>query len=177
MIRWCVLALPLLVLACSSDDEGGASKPKPEPKLVFEADARPAGTSLILREKAITGDSLVLELVGNSLTDLYGVAFRLRYDPDTLVFAKLEASPAWGGSTPMALGAAKTPGLLVGTLTHKGKASGVSGAEVVIGVLTFALSQRQPGAIDFVSDRGAFVAADGKPVPQVAFAGGDLELK
>lgn len=177
MIRNCALAL--LLIACSSDDDGGGSnpKPKPKPELVFESEAKPVGTSLTLRQKSITSDTLVLELVGSSLTDLYGVAFRLRYDPATLVFAKLDGAPAWGGSTPLALGSAKTPGLLVGSVTQKGKASGVSGAEVVLGVLTFGFIQRQASAIDFVPDRGAFVAADGKRQPGVAFAGGDLVLK
>lgn len=165
-----------LLSACGSDggDSGGS---KPKGGLAFEPEATPAGTSVTLRQKELGKDRLVLELVGHSLSDVYGVAFRLSYDPASLAFEKLEASPAWPGSPPIALGSAKTPGLLVGTVTEKGKAAGVSGGEVVLGVLSFALTQKKPGAIDFVVDRSALVATSGKRVSSVGWAGGDLVQK
>ncbi|MCC6902442.1 MAG: hypothetical protein IT377_25950 [Polyangiaceae bacterium] len=177
MSRWPFLLLPLAVAGCSSDDDGGSSKPKPEPTLAFEADPKPPGVALTLRQKELTQDRLVLELVGSAVQDLYGVAFRLSYDSAALSFTKLDAGPAWGGAPVIALGAAKTPGLLLGAVTAKGTQSGVDGNEVVLGVVTFALNQQKPSAIDFVAARSAFVGVTGKPVTGVAFAGGDLVLR
>lgn len=175
MKRILSLCLGLALVACGSDD--GAGGAKPAGGLSFQAEATPAGTSVTLRQKALTKDELVLELVGHSLAELYGVAFRLSYDPTALGFQKLEASPAWGGAPPIALGAAKTPGLLVGTVTAKGKSAGVSGSEVVLGTLTFAITAPKPGAVDFVAERSALVATDGKRVAGVGWAGGDLIQK
>lgn len=176
MKRFVLLLAAVMALACGSDG-GDAGGSKPKGGLVFEPEATPAGMAVTLRQKELGKDRLVLELVGHSLADLYGVAFRLSYDPATLAFEKLEASPAWPGSPPIALGSAKTPGLLVGTVTEKGKAAGVSGGEVVLGTLTFALTQQKPGAIDFVADRSALVATSGKRVSSVGWAGGELVRK
>lgn len=177
MTRWTSLLLLALAVACSSDDGGGGSKPKPEPTLTFEADATPPGVALTLRQKELTQDRLVLELVGGSVQDLYGVAFRLSYDSTALTFTQLTAGTAWGGGAPVALGVAKTPGLLVGTVSAKGQASGVSGKEAVLGVVTFTLTERKPSALDFVVQRSALLNTSGKPIEGVGFAGGDLVLK
>lgn len=171
-----ILLFAFVLAACGSDG-GGSGGSKPKGSFVFEPAAKPAGTAVTLRQKELGKDRLVLELVGHSLADLYGVAFRLSYDPATLAFEKLEASPAWPGSPPIALGSAKTPGLLVGTVTEKGKAAGLSGGEVVLGTLTFALTQQKPGPIDFVADRSALVATSGKRVSSVGWAGGALVQK
>jgi len=171
-----ILLFAFVLAACGSDS-GGSGGSKPKGSFVFEPASKPAGTAVTLRQKELGKDRLVLELVGHSLADLYGVAFRLSYDPATLAFEKLEASPAWPGSPPIALGSAKTPGLLVGTVTEKGKAAGLSGGEVVIGTLTFALTRAKPGPIDFVADRSALVATSGKRVSGVGWAGGALVQK
>lgn len=92
-------------------------------------------------------------------------------------FTQLTAGTAWGGGAPVALGVAKTPGLLVGTVSAKGQAKGVSGKEAVLAVVTFALNERKPSALDFVVQRSALLNTSGKPIEGVGFAGGDLVLK
>ncbi|MFO0565520.1 MAG: cohesin domain-containing protein [Polyangiaceae bacterium] len=172
-----VLASALSALACSSDSEDSGGKPTPKRTLVFRSDARPAGSSVTLRQKELGSGRLVLELVGNSVDALYGVAFRLRYDPKVLGFEKVEASPHWGASPPLALASEKTPGLVVLTLTEKGKSAGVSGSEVVLGTLAFQLKVEQASAIDVVVERSGAVGADGRARPAVGWAGGDLVLE
>lgn len=162
-----VLVLVLSLFACSSDDE--SPRPKAKPVWVFEPAATPAGVSLTLRQKELGPDRLVLELVGHSLQGLYGTAFRLSYDPAVLSFEKLD-SPSF----PLALGSAKTPGLLVGTVSEKGTSTGKSGGELVLATLTFAITQAKPSAIGFVTSRSALVGEDGKPIASASFAGGEL---
>jgi hypothetical protein len=166
------------LVGCGSDDEGGGkAKSKPKPALVFEAEPAPSGASVTLRQKELSANRLVLELVGHDATEVYGVAIRLRYDPVVLVFEGLTASPAWAGAPPIALGAAKTPGLLVGALSEKGKAAGVSGKEVVFGTITFALASPAPTKLELLSGRSALVGTDGRAQPNVGWAGGALVWK
>ena len=172
MTRRFLLLLALAALACGSDD-GGSGASQGKPSFAFVPEGNPSGVAVTLRQKELGKDRLVLELVGHSLSELYGAAFRISYDPGALTFQALELSPAWKAS-PKALGSAKTPGLLVGTLTHQGKAAGISGGEVVLGTLTFALTEQKPGVIAFVGDRSALVGVDGKRVAGASWAGGAL---
>ncbi|MBK7580477.1 MAG: hypothetical protein IPI67_09760 [Myxococcales bacterium] len=176
--RW-LIAFAIALVACSSDDGGGGSaKPKPKETFVFEPAATPAGTSVTLRQKELTSERLVLELVGHSVSELYGVAFRLSYDSSVLGFDKLEASSVWSGSPPVTLGVVKTPGVLVATVTEKGKAAGVAGSEVVLGQLSFNfVAGQKPASLEFRANRSAVVGTDGRELAKVGWAGGALVQK
>lgn len=175
MSRLWLAILLLLVVACSSDDGGGSTKPKPKttPTLSFEAAPVPGGASLSLRAKSLSADQLVLEIVGKGLTDVYGVAFRMKYDPAVLEPVSIAASTAWQGQT-SALVNAKTPGLLVAVLTEQGKTKGIGASDTVLGTLTLSLKQAKPTTLSFVVERARVVDSKGTSPSAVQWAAGAL---
>src|SRR5262245_38733718 len=94
--------LMLGAIACSSDDEsrsGSPSQPQPNRTWFFSSDAIGSGSTVSLRQAEISETTLVVELVGNGVTDGYGIAFRLQYDPAVFGFSKMTPSSAWSTGT------------------------------------------------------------------------------
>jgi hypothetical protein len=145
--------------------------------IAFQADAAPTGASVALRAKSLTDTELVLEVVATQVTDLYGVAFRLSYDPTVLAFAKLDAGAVWGSPAPLALASDKTPGLLVGVVTEQGKAAGLAADGEVLATVSLSLLRKAESPVAFVPGRNAVVGSDGKARASVGFAGGALVKK
>ncbi|MCA9594640.1 MAG: hypothetical protein KC776_15050 [Myxococcales bacterium] len=174
MTRFAVtLVSLLLLLGCSSSDGGGGSTPKPS-SIVFVADAAPSGASVTLREKSLTNGELVLEVVAKGVSDVYGVAFRLSYDPAVAQLASLEPGALWGSPAPIAMASEKTPGLLVAVVSERGSAKGLVADDAVVATVTLKLTQAAETPISFVSYRSGVVGSDGERAAGVSFAGGAL---
>jgi len=163
-----------LVLACSSSDGGGSKKPSGG--ISFVPAPVPAGTSVTLRAKEINEQRLVLEVVAHGVQELYGVAFRLKFDPAALKFEKLEPSSVWDGSPSVSLGSVPEGGLLLGSVSRKGKANGIAADGAVVAVLRFEVVQKAASSIQLLANRSILVAPDGKVLPGVSWAGGAIEL-
>ncbi len=169
-----VLVLLLSLVGCSSGD-GGGEKPVGTPSgIAFVAAPPPAGAAVALRAKSLTDTELVLEIVSTGVSDLYGVAFRLSYDPAVLALASFSAGTMWGSPPPLALASQKTPGLLVGVVTEQGKAAGLATDGGVLATVTLSLLQKAESPVAFVPGHSAVVGENGKVQPAVAFAGGAL---
>ena len=173
-----VVGLLLSALACSSSDDDGGKKASSEPTLAFRSATPPAGASVTLRAKPPENGKLVVELVGHQLTDVYAVVIRLKFDAALVSFTSFTSGPAFAAPDEVVLADAKTPGLMVGTVSLKGKQPGVVADGAVLGVVTLALTQEKPSKLDFVTSRSAVVAsANGAPLPAIGWAGGELVLE
>lgn len=164
------LLLLLTLVACSSDDSESSAGPGTK-KLVFLPTPTASGPSVSLRQKELTDTHLVLELVGHSLPDVYGVAFRLSYDTTFLAFEKQE--PGTVLSAPVSLSSEKTPGLVAGVVSKKGAVLGVDGSEKALVTVSFKLLQKQPTAIELVLNRNSVIDSKGVPAT-TSFTGGAL---
>ena len=172
--RLAFVILMLSAVACSSSDGKGGGGPAVAGRLQFVPDGAPSTPHVWLRAKSLTETQLVLELVANGVTDLYGVAFRLRYDPAVLAFDSLEASSLWGTPAPLSMGSQKTPGLLLGVVTQQGKAAGLAADEQVLATLTLRVLQQSESPVELVAERSAVVGSDGKAQAGMGFVGGAL---
>lgn len=172
--RLAFVILMMLAGACSSSDGKGGGGPAATAGLQFVPDDAPSTPHVWLRAKSLTETKLVLEVVGNGVTDLYGVAFRLRYDPAVLAFDSLEASSLWGTPAPLSMGSQKTPGLLLGVVTQQGKAAGLAADDQVLATVALSVLQQTESPVELVAQRSAVVGADGKARAEMSFVGGAL---
>lgn len=162
--------------ACSSkSDDTGNTNPNGDKKLVFHATPDATGASVSMRQKELTTGHLVVELVGHSLPDVYGVAFRLKYDPAILGLEKVEAGSVWAGA-PITLGSEKVPGVLTGVVSKQGAVGGIAGSDQVLATVSLSLKQKAATSIEFVPQRNHVVDAAGKSASS-AFTGGALVLE
>lgn len=171
MRRWIIIAA-IALGACSGDD-GGSSRPTAG--VGFVPAPAPSGVSVSLEERELGADRLVIDVVANGAADLYGAAFRLKYDPAVLAFSKLEPASGWGSAPPIVLSNAAEPGLLVAVLSNKGKSAGVSGAKLPLATITFQLVKKEATSLELLATRSALVSAKGKNIDGVSWAGGALE--
>jgi hypothetical protein len=118
---------------------------------------------------------LVLEVVTHGSKELYGVAFRLKFDPEALTFDKLEPSAVWSGAPSISLGSTPESGLLLGSVSRKGKANGIAADGAVVAVLSFGVVSKKASSVELLSDRSVLVAPDGKLISGVGWAGGSIQ--
>lgn len=174
MNRFAILLFTALVAGCGSsedDDKGGQT---PKGGLVFTPDARSAGASVRLEQKELTDTRLVLEIVADDVSDLYGLAFRLKLDPEVLGFEAMQPGTVWNGFThrldKAALG---SPSVVVGVVSGKGAQSGLAADDQVLATLTLSRKTAAPTQIAFDAAPSALVAADGREI-EVDWYGGAL---
>jgi hypothetical protein len=177
MQRTLFALVSLVALAgCSSkSDDTENTNPSGDKKLVFHATPEATGASISLRQKELTNGHLVVELVGHALPDVYGVAFRLKYDPAVLGLEKVEAGSVWAGA-PIALGTEKVPGVLAGVVSKQGAVAGIAGSDQVLATVSLTLKQKAATGIEFIPHRNHVVDAAGKSASST-FTGGALALE
>ena len=166
-----ILSLVLATTACgSSSDQKSQSPPG------FEAEAPTSGARVSLRAVEVTQKKLVLEVVGDELDNVYGVAFRLKLDTAIVELEKMEAGSVWTKSSG-AISRAKlgNPKTLVGVLTQKGAQPGFEAKGTVLATLRFNRKSSTGLSLNFSQVHSAVVAADGRPIDGVRFAGGKLQ--
>lgn len=160
-----------VVLAASAC--GGKSKSR---DLVFVPDPAGSDPAVYLRVRSHEEGRLVLEVVGRSITALYGVAFRLRYDSLTLGLTTMTPGESW---TANALSLATEPGggLTVAAVTEKGQSDGFDASDTILAVLEFEVRSKIETPVEFVLESSAVVTADGTQLSPVNWSGGRLELQ
>lgn len=130
-----LLVLPLLLApaACGGGGGGGPTAPPPPPpptrSIVVTPDT--AGTTgvSIAAGAATTTTTLVLEIRANAVTDLYGLAFDLRYPNAALRYVRADAGPFLSGAN---LQAFDSQGTLIVGLSKLGAVAGADGSGVLM---------------------------------------------
>jgi hypothetical protein len=170
-----------------SDDETGVAPTTTTPTTTTTTTTAPpttptfvsgdpgAGPAVYLRSRA-TASGLSLEVVGRALPSVYGLAFRLQFDPGVLLPVAFGASQAWGQNV-LAVSREPAAGLLVVGVSERGSAAGFAAADDVLAVLDFQFGVAVPATIDFVEGEGAVVQADGRELGAVSWVGGAIELR
>jgi len=136
---------------------------EPTSRPMFVSDGAPAAPSLSLRASAIDEQRMTLDVVGHGIDDLYGVAFRMTYDPHIFRFSHLEAGAAFGDSPSVVVVAREArPGLVVAVVTRQGKQSGASTNDLAVARVTLAISARASGRVELVPSRSVTLSSGGK---------------
>jgi hypothetical protein len=157
-------------LACSSNDESPGGS---DPVRAFQNDEVPSGTVIYVRQKELTANKLVLEVASRNVTDLYGIAWRLSYDPSVLRATEVEPTSVFAVDNVHALREAK-PGLLVAATSARGRQAGIDAPDTALSVIDFDVLSAGKSRVDFIAERSAIVGSDGKRASGVAWVGGEL---
>lgn len=120
--------------------------------------------------------SLTLEVVGNGITDLYGLAFRLQYDPEVLDFTEMIPAADWPAEA-ISISHETQTGILVAAVTSRGSATGLNFQDQVMATLHFDLLKEGESGIRFINHSCALVSTSGTQIPDLAWSGGSLELR
>ena len=142
--------------------------------LTYVPDDPAGGDAVSLRLVSLTETQLMLEVVGNGLSDVYGVAFRLQVDPTALQLVSMETGDGWE-SDALKMAQESHPGLLVATVTNRGDVQGAAAQDRVLARVTFNLLAAPETPIQFVSGRSGVIDSAGAQVPDVTWLGGRLE--
>lgn len=164
-----LLGLGLMVAGCGSDDE----RPKPKPptsSAQFVTDELPAGVTVSLQEASVDGDVVVLDIVQQGAGPVYGLAFRLQTDGETLGLASVLPSDAFAGAVTRAV--EPEPGLTVGVVTRRAQEAGLDTA--VIGSVTLNRKTAAGARVTFLPSRSRLFDERALPIPDVSFVGGEL---
>jgi hypothetical protein len=180
MSRWALLLLALAVAACGGGGGGGGGgpttpPPPPPPGITFTADGAAGANSVALASgSGSDANTLLLTVNANGVTDLYGVAFDLRY-PSNLF--RYEGSPVAdflnnGAQTSFQV-VETTPGTLVVGYTRLGAVAGATGSGTMI-TLRFTATAAGNGTFTF-SDNSAFNSR-GEPIPGLTWVAGRVQV-
>ncbi|HBL29300.1 MAG TPA: hypothetical protein DD490_20910, partial [Acidobacteria bacterium] len=101
--------------------------PAPQPGITVTPTTAPANGISIAAGAATTRTTLILEIRANSVTDLYGVAFDLRYPSNVLQLVQASSGTFLGNAT-LQSAPGSGNGLLVVGLSKLGAAAGTSGS-------------------------------------------------
>jgi hypothetical protein len=162
-----LLVLIVLVAAC------GGSEPKKE--LVYVQDTPPTA-GVFLRLVALDEQSLTLEVVGNEIEHLYGLAFRLYYNPHFLDFSEMIPSAAWPANA-ISIARKNRTGVLIAAITNRGPATGLDFSDQVLATLHFQIQKEGDSCIAFTTRGCALVDTTGAQIPDHIWVGGSLELR
>jgi len=159
-------AVTALAAAGCSDEEPTPVHPA---GLAFVADA-PTETPAIYASGELTGSALVLTLHGKGLPSLYGVGFRLGYDPSVLALSTFERADGWSADA-IAIARESVPGSLTGAITARGDVTGLDASDAPLAVVRFDLKADAETTVSFVTERSFAQLADGSE-PSVSWYGG-----
>lgn len=170
-------ALVLLVLtACGGGGGGGGPTeptppPPPPPGITFTPGNAGANSISLGAGSATNATTLFLEVRANSVTDLYGVAFDLRYPNTVLQYVRAVDGGFLGGGTIQV--AESAPGTLVVGASKLGSVGGSAGSGVLI-ILEFSSTAAGNGPFTF-ADNTALNAA-GSPLSGLTWAAGTVTV-
>ena len=132
------LALLLVLAACTEEmrevPDAGVAIDTGVKEIVFEAEDVP-GPSLVFGDAVLAKDRLDVDLVAHGLDRVYGLAFRIEYDPNVLAFASLARAPSFTHDQLFEVKEAR-PGLIVVAASAVGEAQGIALDGVAIAKLS-----------------------------------------
>jgi len=165
-----LIFLTVLIAACGGSEEIEEAK-----QLEYVPGETPTA-GVYLRLVTLDEQSLTLEVVGNGITGLYGLAFRLYYDPDVLDFAEMTPASAWPANA-ISIARKHPAGVLAAAITNRGPAAGLDFSDQVLATLRFTLLNKDDSCINFIDIRCALVDTAGAEIPGRTWTGGRLELR
>lgn len=173
-LRCLPLALGLLAAACGGGGGGGGptAPPPPQRGIVVTAAAAPATGVSIASGAGSTATTLVLEVRANAVTDLYGVAFDLRYPSNLLQLVQASSGPFLGSPT-LQSNPGATPGVVVVGLSKLGAAAGTTGTGVLM-TLEFRAIAAGEGTFSF--EQNTAVRSSGATIDNFGWAAGTVRV-
>lgn len=168
-----VSALVLCASAGCSSKGGGDAPPGPA---VFAPEPGSDGAVVFLSPRPSIGDRVVLDVVARGAAQVHGAAFRLTWDPESLVFVSAESGAAWSKQA-IAIAKEGSPGQLAVAWTEKGETGSVDAAkDTILGSLTFDVRGRKGTSLDFKVERSTLVDRKGAHLP-VTWRGGAVTAR
>jgi hypothetical protein len=179
LLRSLPLALAVLlavqIAACGGGGGGGGgptAPPPPQPGIVVTPAAAPASGVSIAAGAGSNASTLILEIRASSVTDLYGVAFDLRYPSNLLQLVQASSGPFLGSpnlqSTP-----GGTAGTVVVGLSKLGTAAGASGSGVL---MTLEFRSIAAGEGTFAFEQNTAINSAGATIDNFGWAGGTVRV-
>ena len=168
------LLLPLALLACGGGGGGGGptAPPPPQPGIVVTPAAAPATGISIASGAATNQSTLILEIRANSVSDLYGVAFDLRYPSAILQLVQASSGAFLGNATLQSVPGSGT-GLLVVGLSKLGAVSGTTGSGVL---MTLEFRAIAAGSGSFTFEQNSAVSSSGQPITNFGWSAGTVQV-
>ncbi len=158
MRRYALLALLLLSpTACSKaalplPDAGTPDSGAVEKTITFEAETLD-GPALLFGDAVLAADRLDADLVAHQLTDVYGLAYRIEYDPAVLELDALTRSPGFTHAGLFEVKEAR-PGLIVVAASAVGPAEGIALDNVAVARLGMLRRTEAPTQLSIVRPFG-----------------------
>ena len=155
---------------------GGGGPTSPGPSVTFSPSGTTGPEALILRESPdSTPSRLVLELVAQDVTRVYGLSFDLQYPASVLSFeAAVEEGFLGADGADTSLQVAEQPaGNLVIGLTRLGRVQGISGSGVLLSLELRAVGNGS-GALRF--DANEAFDSEGDPIPSIRWGAGTVQV-
>ena len=122
---------------------------------------------------ATTQSTLILEIRANSVNDLYGVAFDLRYPSNLLQLVQTSAGPFLGSANLQSAPGGSGSGLIVVGLSKLGSVSGTSGSGVLM-TLEFRAIAAGQGSFSF--EQNSAVSSSGQPITGFGWSAGTVQV-
>jgi hypothetical protein len=165
--------LPVLLLACGGGGGGGPTEPPPPQRGIVVTPASTPAVGISIASGAATNQStLILEIRANSVTDLYGVAFDLRYPSTILQLVQANSGTLLGNATLQA-SPGQSPGTVIVGLSKLGAVSGTSGSGVLM-TLEFRAIATGQGAFTF--EQNSAINSSGQPISNFGWAAGTVQV-
>lgn len=174
-LRCLPLALGLLAAACGGGGGGGGgptAPPPPQPGIVVTPAAVPASGISIAAGAGSTATTLILEIRANSVANLYGVAFDLRYPSNLLQLVQASSGP-FLGSPNLQSSPGSTPGVVVVGLSKLGTVPGASGSGVL---MTLEFRAIAGGDGTFAFEQNTAVNSSGGTIDNFGWAAGTVRV-
>lgn len=179
-LRLLALLLLLPLLACGGGGGGGPTEPPPPPPpppptpgITVTPAAAPATGVSIARGAATTQSTLILEIRANSVTDLYGVAFDLRYPSNLLQLVQVSSTGSILGNPNLQSAPGPGSGVVIVGLSKLGTASGTSGSGVL---MTLELRAIAAGQGAFTFEQTSAVSPSGQQIPGFGWSAGTVQV-
>jgi Cohesin domain len=175
--RWLAALLVLALAGCGGGGGGGGSPveptpPPPQTGITFTGQGASGNNSVVLATGPGTNAStLVLEVRAQSVDDLYGVAFDLRFPAAVLQFVRFTPGPLVEEGSAQA--AVSGSGNLVVGASRLGEVSGIDGSGVLL-TLEFNAIAAGEGAFSFA--RNTAFDSDGRPITGFNWAAGSVRV-
>lgn len=174
MRKLLALLLPLALVACGGGGGGGGptAPPPPQPGIVLTPSSAPATGVSIASGAGTNQTTLILEIRANSVTDLYGVAFDLRYPSNVLQLVQATSGPFLGNATLQSVPGSGS-GLLIVGLSKLGAVSGATGSGVL---MTLEFRAIAAGQGSFTFEQNSAVSSSGQPISTFGWSAGTVQV-
>jgi hypothetical protein len=163
-------------VACGGGGGGGPTEPPPPPPptpgIVVTPAAAPATGVSIASGTGTTPSTLILEIRANSVTDLYGVAFDLRYPSNLLQLVQTSSGPFLGSATLRSVPGSGS-GLIIVGLSKLGAVSGTNGSGVLM-TLEFRAIAAGQGSFSFEQNSAA--NPSGQTITSFGWSAGTVQV-